>query len=67
MRYDLADLVMRSQQLLAEVADGDEGHGGASRLEAMAVRARDEAVRTFSFEAQMDSFVWSLLKASNKS
>jgi hypothetical protein len=56
LRYDLGDVVLRSQQLLSE-AQSDPG-----RLERMALAARDAALGAFNFEAQMDCFAWSVLK-----
>jgi hypothetical protein len=47
--------VLRTQQLLSE-AQSNPG-----RLERMAAAARDVALDTFNFEAQMDCFVWSVL------
>lgn len=57
MHTQLSDTVIRASNVI------EEAHRNSSRFRAMAATARDMAIESFNALAQLDSVIWSLLRA----
>jgi hypothetical protein len=62
VRYDLADLATRGQQLLAKFNGSGNEPNGTTTMESMAAAAASKAIDTFSFLGQLDSIAYAVQK-----